>query len=275
MSEVNKESRSGEEQKKGIPVYADGGEPEINDPAVLPSKTAWRGSNEISFKLLRCLEAIRDLSKSMENLAKLDDPTSDRRLVKHLASPLYALGSGVLDIFNELESNAKNYTVIASPQHKEIISRKKQFTTDVPTDNKSALRVVRDKIDSHIDKNAVINPEDYWVNVDLPSFLKWIRSCLEQILYLLSLDGYGWTRDSGHPDVWSLMSVDGTVVDFYMKDGEPVAIISITFAKSPKQGVLNEIKSFLTLYNKVAYKCQGVELIGIQETDDTESEQAE
>ncbi|BAZ19282.1 hypothetical protein IQ244_06085 [Nostoc sp. LEGE 06077] len=276
MSEAER-SKSEEEQRKGIPVYADRGEPKINDPALLLSNAAWRGSNEISFKLLRCLEAIRDLSKSMEVLASLNEPGSDKRLVKHLASPLYALVSGVLDMFNELESNAKNYTVIASPQHKEIISRKSQLTASVPIDNKSALRIVRDKIDSHIDKAAVIRPEDYWVNVDLPSFLKWMGICLEQILYLISLDVYGWTRDSGHPDVWSLMSVDGTVVDFYMQDGEPVAIIGITFAKSPKYGVLNEIKSFLKLYNEVARKCQDVNLIEISkiETHDTESEQAE
>lgn len=271
MSEGSKNVKSEEEQRRGIFVYADGSEPEINDPALLPSKTAWRGSNEIAFKLLRCLEAIRDISKNMESLAKLDEPTSDKRLIKQLASPLYALVSGVLDMFNELESNVKNYRLIPSV-HKEIINRKTQFTTDVPTDNKSALRVVRDKIDSHIDKIAVIKPQDYWVNVNLPPFLKWMGSCLEHILYLLSLDVYGWTRDSGHPDVWSLMTVDGTVVNFYMQDGKPVAMIDLTFVKSPKHGVINEIKNFLTLYNEVARKCQGVDLLEMLEIDNTESE---
>lgn len=267
MSEEIENHISEEGQGKGIPVYVDGGEPKINDPALLPSNTTWRGSNEICFKLLRCLEAVRDLSKSMEVLALLNEPSSDKRLVKHLASPLYVLGAGILDMFNELESNAKNYTVVASPQHIEIISRKKQFTADLPIDNKSALRIVRDKIDSHIDKAAVIRPEDYWVNVDLSSFLKWMGICLEQIVYLLSLKVYGWTRDSGHPDVWSLMSVDEKVVDFYMEDGEPVAIIGMTFAKSPRHGVLSEIKSFLKLYNELARKCQGVNLIEISETE--------
>jgi hypothetical protein len=116
MSETSKEAKGGEEQKRGIPLYADWSEPKINDPALLQDNTAWRGSNEISFKLLRCLEAIRDLSKIMEGLAKLEDPVSDKRLVKQLASPLYALVSCILDMFNELEGNAKSYIVIASPQ---------------------------------------------------------------------------------------------------------------------------------------------------------------
>ena len=262
---------------KGIPLYIDEREPEIDDPALLSSNKTWKGTNEISFKLLRCLETLRDISRNMEVLALINEPSSDKRLVKQLSSPLYTLATCVLDMFNELESNAKNYVELDSPQHKEIISKKKQFIVDVPMDSKSALRIVRDKIDSHIDKVAVIKPEDYWVNVDLSPFLKWMGICLEQFNYLLSLDVYAWTRDSGHPDVWSFMNVDGKLVDWYMQDGKPVSIIAVTVVKSPKYGVLSEIKKFLEVYNEVACKCQGVDLIGILDTEinDTESEQSQ
>ena len=271
MSEASKEAKGEEEQGRGIPLYIDGSEPKINDPAMPPSNIAWRGSNEISFKLLLCIEAIRDISPSLESLAKLDNPNFNKRLVKHVASPLCILASKVRDMFNELESNARSYTLIASPQHKEIISRKNKFTAEVPLDNNSDLRIVRDKIDSHIDKIAVITPELYWNKVDLLSFLNLIRGCLEQVLYFLSLDVYGWTRNSGHPDVWSLMNVDGTVVDFYMQDGKPVAIIKVTSVKSPKYGLLTEIKNFVAVYNEVARKCEDAELIEILGTDTAES----
>jgi hypothetical protein len=262
---------------KGIPLYIDEREPEINDPALLPSNKTWKGSNKISFKLLRCLEALRDLSGTMEALALRNEPSSDKRLVKHLSSPLYALGDCILDMFNELESNPKEYTGLESPQHKQIISKKKQFIVDVPMDKQSALRIVRDKIDSHIDKVAVINPEDYWRNVDLSSFLKWMGICLEQFHYLLSLDVYAWTIDSGYPDISSIMMVDGTVTDFSMQDGKLSSIIGVTFVKSPKYGVLSEIKKFWEVYNEVARNCQGVDLIKIldPETNDTESEQSQ
>lgn len=137
----------------------------------------------------------------------------------------------------------------------------------MPIDNKSDLRIVRDKIDSHIDKVAVIRSEEFWGKVNLPFFLKLMGHCLEQILYLLTFDIYGWTRESGHPDIWSLMSVDGTLVDFYMHDGKPTAIVNITFVKSPKYGVLNEIRGFIVLYNEVAVKCEGVFLIKIDEPE--------
>lgn len=256
---------STEQQRKGIPVYGDWKEPAINDPAIEQDSTVWRGSNDISFKLLRCLEALRDLSVSMDILSRLDKPSDEKRLVKQLASPLYALSSGILDMFNELESNAKEYTTVGSKQHKDLLSRKVKFLADVPIDNKSDLRIVRDKIDSHIDKVAVIRPEDFWGKVNLPFFLKLIGHCLEQILYLLSFDVYGWTRESGHPDIWSLMSVDGTLVDLRMHDRKPTAIVNITFVKSPKDGVVNEIRGFIVLYNEVAIKCEGVFLMKIDE----------
>ncbi|MEM1172117.1 MAG: hypothetical protein AAGJ08_24305 [Cyanobacteria bacterium P01_H01_bin.35] len=254
--EVNQESA--EEGNKGIPVYGDWKEPRINNPSIVHDSNDWRGGNTISVKLLICLEALRDLTLTMENLSKFDKPSDEKRLVKQLASPLYNLASGVRDMFNELESNVKSYKVITSEQHKEIVCRKKQFLLDVPTDKKSDLRVVRDKIDSHVDKDAVTQPEYFWGKVNLHFFLKLVRHCLEQIVYLLSLDIYAWTRESGHLDIWSIMNVDGTLVDLYMQNYQPKAIQNITFVKSPKYGVENEIINFVCLYNKVASKCEDI-----------------
>ena len=258
---------STEQNRKGIPIYGDWKEPAIHDPAIEQDSTVWLGSNDISFKLLRCLEALRDLSVSMDILSRLDKPCDEKRLVKQIASPLYALSSGVLDMFNELESNAKDYITVDAKQHKEILSRKAKFLSDVPIDNKSDLRIVRDKIDSHIDKDAVIHPRKFWSKVNLPFFLNLIGHCLDQILYLLSFDIYSWIRESGHPEIWSLMSVDGTLINLYMRDGEPMAIVSVTFVKSPKYGILNEIKKFTILHNKVTIKCKGSFLIAIDEPE--------
>ncbi len=257
MSEQVKEERT-EYRRKGIPLYTDWKEPEIKDPAIVQDKTAWHGCNQIAFKLLGCIEALRDLEPTMKTLSKLNQPSDDKRIVKQLASPLYVLSSGVYDMFNELESNARNYSLIDSSQHKEIICRKKKFCSGVPIDKNSDLRVVRDKIDAHIDKVAVRQPEEYWGKVNLPYFLELIGHSVEQILYLLSLNVYGWTRESSHPDILSLMTVDGNLVDYYMQDRKPKAILNVTLVKSPKYGVLNEIRRFVILYNEVASKCEGV-----------------
>jgi hypothetical protein len=241
-----------DEQGKGILLLVNLDEPEVKDPAIKQSSVVWSGANEISFKLLRCLEAVRDITKIFQVLVELDDPFSDKRWVKQTASPLYNLASGIHDMFNELEGNAKNYSILTTKERRELKKKATQFGEQVPLDNQSELKDVRDRIDSHVDKVAVITPDEYWEKVNLSSYLGWLRVCLEQLAHLLSLEVYGWTRDSGHPDVWSLMSVDGTVVDFYMQDGQPVAILSVTLAKSPKYSVLNELQNLVDLYNKVA-----------------------
>jgi len=205
-------------------------------------------------------------------MAKLGDPLADQRWAKLLATPLYNLASGVRDMFNELEGNAKAYSTVSPAQHRELRKRATHFAEQVPLYQDSDLRAVRDKIGAHVDKDAVISPDKYWSKVDLLSFLRQIKVCLEQIMHFLTLDIYGWTRDSGHPDVWSLMSVDGTVVDLYMQDGKPVAILSVALAKSPKSGIASEVRELITLYNRVAAKCQQVdEIAGHDEAAYTET----
>lgn len=124
MSEAS-QGKSGDNHKRSIPLYIDQSEPKINDPGLYESDTVWYGSNEISVKLLQCLEAMRDLSLIMNSLANFDDPTTQKRLVKQLSSPLYTMVNCIWNMFNELESNAKNYNLLASTQHKEIKRKKK------------------------------------------------------------------------------------------------------------------------------------------------------
>lgn len=240
-----------EKTHPGIPIYGDVSDAEMHDPAKLQSRTVWKASNNISFKLLRCVEAVRDMTKLLEGISQLENTLSDKRYAKLLATPLYSLVSGIKDIYNELEGNGKEYSTVTTAQRKELQKRAAQFARLVPTDKGSELRDVRDKMSSHIDKDTVKAPARYWEKVDLLLFLNWLRACIEQMMHLLTLDVYGWTRDSGHSDIWSLMSVDGTVVDFYMQNGEPVSILKVTFAKSPKYGIANEVQHLVRLYNEV------------------------
>lgn len=175
-------------------------------------------------------------------------------MAKALATPLYNLVVGVQDMFNELEGNAKEYSVISAAQHKDLHQRKDRFANSVPTNKGSVLRDVRDKLDSHIDKDTVVAPKQYWSKVNLPLYFRWLEFCLEEVMHLLTLDVYSWTRDSGRPNVCSLMTVDGSVVDLYIQNGEPVGILSITFAKSPKYGIADEMERLVNLCNKIAGK---------------------
>lgn len=254
----NEENEAGrnEEAQRRIPVYVDPDEPEIQDPARQQEPTVWMGANQIAFKLLRCVEAVRDLTRILESIARVDAPLSDRRQVKMLATPLYTLALGVQNMFNELEGNAREYPTLSSTQRQELHGRAVRFAEQVPLGKDSDLRAVRNKIDAHVDRDAVIAPDKYWGKVDLFAYLHWMRVCLEEILQLLKLDVYGWARESGHPDIWSLMAVDGTLVDWCMQDDKPVSILRVTLAKSPKYNIASEIENLVTLHNRIMSKCQ-------------------
>lgn len=255
QTDKGEEVEQPQESRRPIPVYVDSSEPELQDPSKEQSPAVWMAANQISFKLLRCVEAIRDLARILESIAVLDAPLSDKRGAKMLATPLYNLAVGVKDMFSELEGNAKEYSRISPSQHKELRKWATVFATEVPIGKGEDLRAVRDKIDAHIDKDAVVTPGKYWGKVDLPTYLQWIRICSEEILHLLTFDIYGWSQESGHPDVWRLMAVDGILVDWYMEEDRIVSLLSTTFTKSPKYGIAREIENLAALHNRIVSKC--------------------
>jgi hypothetical protein len=253
-----KSSTENQDEHLGLPIYIDANAPEMVDPAKQQAPTVWSGANEASFKLLRCVEAIRDLTKILEGIVSLDKALSDKRWVKILTTPLYIFATSVRDLYNELSGNAKAYSNLLPVTVKELTRRAANFAQEVPLEQNGELRTVRDKMSAHIDKATVISPDQFWSKLDLLTHFRWLRSCLVQMLYLLKIDIYAWTRDSGHPNVWSLMNVDGRVVDLYMENNEPVSILNVTLAKSPKGAVAAELQRLAVLYSEIAAKNQQV-----------------
>jgi len=252
MSNKNEHSPNVLNPHPRIPVYVETATLDVLDPARVQVSTVWQGSNHITFKLLRCVEAVRDLTKLLESIPRLEQPLGDKRFAKILATPLYNLACGILDLFNEIESNAKEYSSLSATERNQLSERKNRFMELVPTEKGSDLREVRNRMSSHIDKDAVMLPSQYWSKVDIAAFFRWLALCLIELMHLLDLDIYSWTRDSKQPSICSLMTIDGSVVNLYMQNGDPVGIQSFTFAKSPKYEVAREIEGLVSLYNTIA-----------------------
>jgi len=242
----------GEDQERpGIPIYIDDSEPEIDDPAHSSEKSYWFPANNISIKLATCLESIRDIQRLLAILAKQDDPSSDKRVVKIMATPLYSLASGVRDIFNDLQGNAKEYGQLKDGQRRQINSRLPKYLEAIPLQD-GALRTIRDKISSHVDRDVFTgDPRKVWGLVELDLQLEWLRITVDELMFLLSLDAYAWTRESGHPEIFRLMSVDGVQVDLNL---EKKAIVGVTMVRSPKYYIAKKVEEVATLYAKVKSK---------------------
>ncbi|MCL4264025.1 MAG: hypothetical protein KJ069_12450 [Anaerolineae bacterium] len=243
---------TGETQSRpGIPIYIDDSQPEIDDPANLSNNSYWFPANNISIKLATCLESIRDIERLLAVLVEQDNPSSDKRIVKLMATPLYSLASGVRDLFNDLQGNAKEYAQIKDKQKRQINRRLPEYLRAVPLQD-GDLRTIRDKISSHVDKDVFTgNPRRIWELVDLDVQLEWLRTIIDELMFLLSLDAYAWTRDSGDPAIFRLMSVDGVQVDLNL---EEYLILDVTMVKSPKYYISTKIQEIATLYKRIKSK---------------------
>lgn len=241
------------EPVRGIPIFFDEAESEIDDPANPPKDQHWYPANTITIKLIRCLEAIRDMQSLLKILSSQENPASNRRVTKLLATPLFNLALAVRDMFNDIEGNAREYGQIAKNERGKIKKRFNQFLKEVPLDNTSELKAIRDKISSHIDKDVFRgDARKIWSLVDLKQLLEWMKASLDALMFLLPFDIYAWTRDSGHEDIFRLMSVDGVQVDLNL---EEKVIVGVVMARSPKYYISLKIQGVADNYRIIRPKC--------------------
>lgn len=226
---------------EGMPVYLDQREPELEDPSEKLYDHHWQPACNTTNKLTRCLEAIRDVSASVVPLFASAHPEKERRLVKNVITPIYSLATSARDLFNDLQSNC--FTKL-DPKHQRYLTRSfRTFGQNVPT-NKGSLKIARDKIAAHLDKDSWTSEyRQFWEAFSIEDVFAWIRGCIRMLDVLLEPDVYSWTRSSGCSDVYTLMNVDGRECSFLLdEDGSAKSFCGFKFVKSPKWGIAREAR---------------------------------
>jgi hypothetical protein len=222
---------------KGFPVHHDDRPPQIEDPARIAEDHRWQPACPATYKLIRCLEAVRDVSSSLAVIAATQDPGRDKRLLKPLVISVYNLALAVRDLFNYIQAECgKSFT---QREHRELNDAFKAFEKAVPT-GKGLLKTVRDKLAAHLDKDA-FNQRQLWNSFDIEDVLGWIRGSVKLLAMFLNPDLYSWTRPSGYDNVVNLMNVDGSEVSLRITDGHPDNLVGIRFSTSPKYAIALEI----------------------------------
>jgi hypothetical protein len=226
---------------RGLPVYLDEREPEIDDPARQLADHHWKPACKTTTKLTRCLEAIRDVATAIAPITTAGDPEKDKRLVKQAVLPTYNLAVALRDLYNDILSN--HSPKLGKDRQKAIRKRYEKFGEIVPT-AKGALKDARDKIAAHLDKDSfTFEYRQFWEAFSLADVLRWIRGCMRLLEVLIPPDIYSWTRASGYSNVVNLMNVDGSEVSLRLKDGEPTDLLGMKFAVSPKAGIIREARA--------------------------------
>lgn len=233
----------------GIPFYIERSPRQVQDPACQDSVDQWAGANAVTFRLLAALESLRDLRIVLADLVGQDKPDTDRRRIKRISTPLYAFAWSVQNICTELIDSPDSYGGLSDEFIVQVRGYHDEMVRVVPLSGDSPLRTVRNKIDAHVDPETVLTPGDVWGHVELNNFIPWLGCSLVVFSQLLILDVYGWTCESTHPNVFRLMSVDGTLVDLLMVDGQPSKIVGVAHTTSPKVEIAQELNAVITLHN--------------------------
>jgi hypothetical protein len=169
-----------------------------------------------------------------------------------MAIPLYSLASEIKNIFNDLQGNAREYGQLKEKQRRQINKRLAKYLKEVPLQD-GALRTIRDKISSHVDKGIFTgDPRKVWELVNLDLQLEWLRISTEELIFLLSLDVYAWTRESGYPEIFRVMSVDGVQVDLNL---EETVILNVSMVRSPKYYIAQRVQEVAALCARIKAKC--------------------
>ena len=235
-----------------IPVYFGSPDLRLFDPAIPEGSPGWAPADQVSLNLYRCVEGLRDIAVDFELMKQVGLALRGKRKVKALATPLYNFASALRDLFSFLVGDKGTAEKLGASLRKTVCTRKLQYERRVPLGRAGALRIVRDKMAAHLDEEPVASPARFWAKVDMPQCLRWVKESLKEMVYLVGLDVYVWTRESGHPKLRSIMFSDGILTNLLVEDGHARGILNVMLARSPKYGISEEIKSVVSAWNHLA-----------------------
>ena len=227
------------QSQAGVPVYLDDRMPEIEDPSRDLASHEWQPACDITSKLTRCLEAVRDVATAVSPLVAAAHPVAEKRLLKQTITPVYSLAVAIRDLFNDVQSN--HWTRIPVKVQRALRLAFERFGKAVPT-TKGTLKTARDKLAAHLDKDThTSNYRQFWNSFGTADVMGWIRGCVAMLRWLLAPDVYSWTRCSGYSNVDTIMNVDCREVSLLIMDGKPHSIVGMKFSASPKYGIEREL----------------------------------
>jgi hypothetical protein len=222
-------------EQKGLPIYLDQINRQFADSASEKLEiTDWHPSNTSAIHLWRCFEALKDIANLLQGTAILTSEQEKRRRIKILVTPLYSLCVAIRDLCNYLSSSSELKSQMGKQKKAEINQWLNDLLAIVPLDKSSSIRGVRDQLSAHIDKLMPIEAQKIFAKVQNHEIGAWLDQCIAILDKLLSLNVFGWTTDDCPEGYVRFMMVEPWLVTFKLEDGEPVAIVGLHIADSPK-----------------------------------------
>jgi hypothetical protein len=222
---------------KGFPIYRDPAMRGVVDPAAEFERHAdWRPVNTAAATLWRCIEALRDVREVLEAASSSEDLEKRRRRLKGIAVPLLSLANDASRLCGHFSTAPWWKDRLTTEQRKIIAGLREGLEREVPLEQNSALREIRDRYAAHIDKKLLPHDARSILNrVTSKDFGRWLHACIATILELLELNVYSWRADdipSGHVRA---MNVEPWVITWKNDEGGKPVMVGLDIGDSPRQ----------------------------------------
>jgi len=181
--------------QNGMPITFDDTEYQLADPmSKSPRASYFHPSNDAAHKLSRCVECMRDIEEMLQTIPKVKSVAKRRRRLKQLFTPLYSFITCIVDLMHDIQTNPETRSCINSKETASIVTEmEKRFKANIPT----TLRLVRDKMSAHVDKNLhSCEAQQIFSKADFSQVGFWLHSSLCVLADLLKLPIYQWSCDS-------------------------------------------------------------------------------
>lgn len=225
----------------GLPIYSDSRERDISDPASEASNPLdWQPASQLTAKLWRCLETMRDVQELLESAKTVSNPKKQRRRLKILATPILSLAENVRSLCNSLATDPGLESRVTVAERKYFQSVREAFDRDVPIDSKSILKTIRNKLSAHVDHK--LWPKDARGMIEKTSpklYGKWLHGCIFVIQEIIQLNVFSWRLEDGPEGSIRLMNVEPWILTV-AKGGaeEEVNLAGLHVSSSPRLVVL-------------------------------------
>jgi hypothetical protein len=239
-----------------IPVRLERRPPHIDDPSRTPVDHHWKPLDITTTKLVRCLEALRDISTRLESVFGTIPPEPEKRQTKTLIEPIYSLAFALRKLYNDVLGVC--WEELTDSQQRRISDEYRTFTGAVPLDDNSVLKTVRDKITAHLD---MVDHRPIWELFTFKDTIGWAVDCLKFFWVMLAPDIYSWTRFSSNPTELHVMNVDAREAIIKMNGNEADCITDFWTSPSPKHDVSEQVQKLFTLCYRTDLKL-GLQLQG-------------
>lgn len=223
-------TESKDEQKLGMPIYADPVIRKIVDAAGDEDQTGeWLPVNTPAKRICKCLEGLRDILENIEHYNAAHAPKKRRRRLRGVFVPLHALSVCIVDLINSIISEKTVHSVLPKNCLKELSELRIKFEILVPFKSGGKLGDLRNKVSGHYDKNMTPSEmRDLIKAVTSSEVGEWISICLGVLCDLIKLDVYRWSTKPTHENQGVILCErDIPILSEFVFDSEKETIIGL------------------------------------------------